>query len=71
MSAFSRDELHTDRSMQQESDSNMSHQACDSFYFNKMEYHLAFMEREFKRNIDWQRTILHEIRKDRKGHQEP
>lgn len=66
MSAYSRDDLHTDRSIQLDSEGE-----CPSLnlsvYLDKLESHMTFMEMEFKRNIEWQRKLLGELRRNRKS----
>ena len=66
MSAYSRDDLHTDRSIQHDSEGE-----CPSLnlsvYLDKLESHMTFMEMEFKRNIEWQRKLLGELRRNRKS----
>lgn len=64
MSAFSRDDLHTDRSIQLDSEGDSTLNL--SVYLDKLESHMAFMEMEFKRNMDWQRKLLAEVRRGKK-----
>jgi hypothetical protein len=71
MSSNFRQELHTDRSLQIDSSVDYSYhegKRCtrnDSIYYEKMETHLRFMEKEFKRNMDWQRELMTELKKER------
>lgn len=69
MSAYSPEHLHTDRSIKldSETDSHHTEHYPESIYLHKMESHLAFMETEFKRNIEWQKHLLAELRKEKKG----
>lgn len=67
MSTYSREDLHTDRSIQldSESDSPQRYQSS-SIYLDKLEAQMAFMEKEFRRNIEWQRSLINEARKEQK-----
>ena len=69
MSAYSPEHLHTDHSIQldSETDSHHTDNYPDSIYLHKIESHLAFMEMEFKRNIEWQKKLLAEVRKNKKS----
>jgi hypothetical protein len=73
MSTYFRDDLHTDRSMQLDSihESTLHSHASHSLYLDKMEAHLAFMEKEFRRNMEWQKSLLNQARADRKGQAVP
>ena len=66
MSAFSRDDLYTDRSIQLDSEGECP-SLSPSVYLDKLESHMAFMEMEFKRNMDWQKKLLAELRRNRKS----
>jgi hypothetical protein len=66
MSTYSRDDLRTDRSLQLDSEPDSQGEHCDCIYLDKMQSHLEFMEAEFRRNMDWQKKLLAQVRKARK-----
>lgn len=43
----------------------------DEFYYNRMEEHLEFMEREFKLSLLWQRELMKQIKSTKNIDQEP
>lgn len=71
--SHSRSELHTDRSILIESESNSPERDVEiskkmsSFYVDKLESHMMFMEKEFRQSMKWQKELLHELKKEKKN----
>lgn len=75
--SHSRSELHTDRSILIESESNSPERELEnskklsSFYVDKLESHMMFMEKEFKQSMKWQKELINELKKEKKNHIAP